>query len=53
MANVKAYDTAAGRRYRVRYRTPQGKQTDKRGFVTKAEANAWAANVEVDKLKGI
>ncbi|MFE5790679.1 tyrosine-type recombinase/integrase [Rhodococcus erythropolis] len=53
MATIESYDTAAGRRYRVRYRTPQGKQTDKRGFVTKAEANAWAANVEVDKLKGI
>ncbi|MDI9914408.1 tyrosine-type recombinase/integrase [Rhodococcus sp. IEGM 1379] len=53
MATVKAYDTAAGRRYRVRYRTPQGKQTDKRGFTTKKAAEAWANNVEVDKLKGI
>lgn len=52
MASVKAYDTAKGKRYRVRYRKPDGKTTDKRGFATKKAAEAWANNVEVDKMKG-
>lgn len=52
MATVKAYDTAKGRRYRVRYRTPEGRQTDKRGFLTKKAAEAFANSVEVDKLQG-
>ncbi|MCR8695580.1 site-specific integrase, partial [Rhodococcus pyridinivorans] len=52
MATVSSYTTAKGKRYRVRYRTPQGRQTDKRGFTTKAAAEAFAANVEVDKLRG-
>ncbi|MCK8674145.1 site-specific integrase [Rhodococcus sp. HM1] len=52
MATVSAYDTAKGKRYRVRYRTPQGRQTDKRGFTTKKAAEAFAATVEVDKLRG-
>lgn len=52
MATVSSYDTAKGKRYRVRYRTPQGKQTDKRGFTTKASAEAFAAEVEVSKMRG-
>jgi len=52
MATVKSYDTAKGKRYRVRYRTPEGRQTDKRGFLTKKAAEAYAATVEVDKLQG-
>ncbi|WP_342659465.1 Tyrosine recombinase XerC [Rhodococcus ruber] len=52
MATVSSYDTAKGKRYRVRYRTPQGRQTDKRGFITKAAAEAWANTVEVDKMRG-
>lgn len=52
MASVKAYTTASGRRYRVRYRKPDGSQTDKRGFPTKKAAEAFAATVEVDKLTG-
>ena len=39
-------------RYRVRYRKPDGNQTDKRGFLTKAAAEAFAATVEVEKLTG-
>ncbi|WP_407695174.1 Arm DNA-binding domain-containing protein, partial [Mycolicibacter icosiumassiliensis] len=39
-------------RYRVRYRTPDHRQTDKRGFATKKAAEAFAATVEVSKLKG-
>jgi integrase len=52
MATIEAYDTVAGKRYRVRYRTPDRKQTDKRGFRTKRDAEAFAATVEVSKLRG-
>lgn len=52
MATIKPYETAKGKRYRVRYRKPDGSQTDKRGFTTKKAAEAFAAEVEVDKLKG-
>jgi hypothetical protein len=52
VAQVVAYETKAGKRYRVRYRTPQGRQTDKRGFKRKRDAEQWAATVEVDKLRG-
>lgn len=52
MATIEPYDTKAGKRYRVRYRTPEGRQTDKRGFTTKAAANAYAATVEVEKMRG-
>lgn len=36
----------------MRYRTPDRRQTDKRGFKTKREAEAFAAEVEVAKMKG-
>jgi integrase len=52
MAQVVAYQTAQGKRYRVRYRTPDRRQTDKRGFKTKREAQAWANEVEVNKRRG-
>ncbi len=38
--------------YRVRYRTPDNRQTDKRGFVRKRDAEIFAASVEVQKLHG-
>ena len=52
MATIEAYSTTTGKRYRVRYRTPEQKQTDKRGFTTMREAKAFAATVEVSKAKG-
>ncbi|PSL02510.1 site-specific recombinase XerD [Haloactinopolyspora alba] len=53
MATIEAYTTRAGeKRYRVRYRTPDRSQTDKRGFRTKRDAEAFAATVEVSKLRG-
>ncbi|PQZ91678.1 site-specific integrase [Arthrobacter sp. MYb227] len=52
MATIEAYATKSGKRYRVRYRKPDRKPTDKRGFKTKREAEAFAATVEVSKLKG-
>lgn len=53
MATIEKYQTSGGAtRYRVRYRTPDRRQTDKRGFTTKREAEAWANQVEVDKRRG-
>jgi integrase len=52
MATISSYQTADGKRYRVRYRTPENRQTDKRGFKTKRDAQEFAATVEVSKLKG-
>lgn len=52
MATIERYTTKAGARYRVRYRTPDHRQTDKRGFRTKRDAEAFAATVEVEKLTG-
>jgi len=52
MASITSYQTSAGKRYRVRYRTPDHRQTDKRGFKTKREAEIFAASVEVAKARG-
>ena len=52
MAVVAAYETKQGKRYRVRYRTPDDRQTDKRGFRTKREAERFANTVEVAKMRG-
>ncbi|QDQ98115.1 site-specific integrase [Tomitella fengzijianii] len=52
MATISSYTTKAGLRYRVRYRTPDRRQTDKRGFRTKRQAEDFAATVEVAKLTG-
>lgn len=44
MANVTRYKTSKSEtRYRVRYRKPDGTQTDKRGFRRKIDAENWAA----------
>lgn len=51
-AVVAAYETKKGKRYRVRNRTPGNRQTDKRGFKTKRDAERFANTVEVAKLKG-
>lgn len=52
MATIESYSTAARKRYRVRYRTPDRKQTDKRGFRTKRDAEQFANSVEVSMLRG-
>jgi hypothetical protein len=52
MATIESYETAAGQRYQVRYRTPQRTQTKKRGFKTKRDAQEFAATVEVEKMTG-
>jgi integrase len=50
--SIAAYQTADGKRYRVRYRKPDKKQTDKRGFKTKKEAELFLASVTVSKASG-
>lgn len=52
MATVEKYETESGIRYRVRYRKPNHAQTSKRGFLTKRDAQLFAASVEVSKAKG-
>ena len=52
MGSVTPYETAIGKRYRVRYRKPDHAQTDKRGFKTKKEAELFLASIEVSKAKG-
>ena len=53
MATISKYQTSSGATlYRVRYRTPDRGETQRRGFVTKRDAEIFAASVEVSKLKG-
>ncbi len=52
MGTIEAYETTRGKRYRVRYRTPEHRQTDKRGFKTKRDADLFLATVEVSKATG-
>lgn len=52
MGSVEAYETAGGKRYRVQYRTPDRRNTMKRGFRTKREAEQFLAVTEVSKLRG-
>lgn len=52
MGSVHAYETSAGRRYRVLYRKPDHSQGQKRGFKTKRDADLFLAEVEVSKAKG-
>lgn len=42
MASIKKYATKSGHMWRVQYRSPDGKSRTKRGFETKARAQAWA-----------
>ena len=43
MASIDAYETKAGKRYMVRYRTPDRRPAVKRGFKNKRDANDWLA----------
>ncbi|WP_395704754.1 tyrosine-type recombinase/integrase [Rhodococcus ruber] len=52
MATVSSYETAAGKRWEVRYRTPERTTTRKRGFISKRQAQDFAATVEVEKMTG-
>jgi integrase len=53
VATIEKYQTASGSTlYMVRYRKPDNKQTMKRGFATKRDAQMFAASVEVAKARG-
>lgn len=52
MGFIGAYESAKGRRYRARYTKPDGSRTEKRGFVTKREAELFLASVTVTKASG-
>jgi integrase len=53
MATIEKYATGSGATlYAVRYRTPDNRQTWKRGFRTKRDAQDFANDVEVKKLTG-
>lgn len=47
MGSVHPYSTKAGKRYLVRYFKPDMTQAAKRGFLTKRDAEAYLASVEV------
>lgn len=42
MASIRKYDTAKGKKWRVQFRSPDGRSRTKTGFDTKAQAQAWA-----------
>ena len=53
MATIERYETKGGATlYRVRYRTPDNRSTQKRGFNRKIDAQRWANTVEVNKMTG-
>lgn len=52
MATVRWYPTAAGERWEVRYRQPNGATSRKRGVTTKRNASVWASKVETSKVEG-
>lgn len=47
MGSIHPYQAAGGKRYLVRYKKPDGRQGNKRGFRTKAEAEQFLASTSV------
>lgn len=52
MGSVEPYETAGGRRYRVRYRDPERRSREKAGFATKRAAEEYLANITVASTRG-
>ena len=52
MGSITAYEIAAGKRYRVRWRDDQQKQVEKKGFRTKKDAELYLAHTEVSRSNG-
>jgi integrase len=52
MASITAYETAAGKRYRVRYRDPERRSREKKGFTRKKDAEDYLANLTVATNRG-
>ena len=49
---VSPYETAKGRRYRVRWRNAEHVQVERKGFATKKDATLYLASVEVAVARG-
>lgn len=52
MGSVEPYDTASGRRYKVRYRDPDRRSREKGGFARKRDAEEYLAGVTVASSRG-
>lgn len=52
MGSIESYETAGGRRYRVRYRDPDRRSREKGGFKTKREAESYLAELRVAANRG-
>jgi integrase len=52
MGSVEPYQTAGGRRYRVRYRDPERRSKEKGGFKLKRDAEEYLASVTVSSVRG-
>lgn len=52
MAKVSRYETNKGVKWRVRYTTRDGRDTEKSGFTTKRDAEAWLADYNVARRNG-
>jgi integrase len=52
MASIKRYATAKGELWRVQFRTPDNRVTQRRGFKTKKEAENFAATTHVSMSRG-
>jgi integrase len=52
MGSITAYTTAAGRRYRVRYRDPEHNSREKNGFARRKDAEDYLANITVSTNRG-
>jgi integrase len=52
MGSITAYDTAAGKRYKVRYRDPDHKSREKNGFTRKKDAEDYLAETVVATNRG-
>lgn len=52
MGNMQKYDTKQGTRWRVRYRTPDNRDTAKSGFKTKREAELWYSEYVMRRAAG-
>jgi hypothetical protein len=52
MGSNASYETAKGRRYRMRYRKPDRTAAKKRGFTTMREAKLYLSMVTLSKSKG-
>jgi integrase len=52
MGSISGYETADGRRYRVRYRDPDRKSREKGGFTRKKDAENYLADITVASNRG-